>query len=115
MKLLPLSFPGGRHRHGPDDGPADHSGPAGRVVTAMRGGLRGPGGQRAAPLPGHVQPSAGQRHPPAGEETPPGGWEGGLARLHSRASQRAEIGSGSVPGVPTVTLAARGPAPKLVT
>lgn len=67
MKPLPLPFPGGRHRHGPPDGPADHPGPAGGVVPARGGGLRRAGGQRGAPLPGHVQPSADQRFAPAGE------------------------------------------------
>lgn len=63
----PTPVAGGRHRHGSADGPADHSGPAGGGVPAGGGGLRRAGGPRAAPLPGHVQPSAGHRVAPAGE------------------------------------------------
>lgn len=78
MKPLPPPSPGGCHRHGRPDGPADHSGPVGRVVAARGGGLRRAGGPSGAPLPGHVQPSAYQRVAPAGEGAAPSGGGGGV-------------------------------------
>lgn len=60
--------PGGGHRHGPPDRPADHPGPAGCLGAARGGGLRRAGGRGSAPLPGYVHSVADQCDASSGEE-----------------------------------------------